>query len=264
MAILKHSDLLSQLASLKEAASKLPKDKDFSQKLRVLAEDFIRIAEAADTTTTPQLFDPAAPTQVGKFIAWTLLKQSRYGLLQVVEGTKFYGSGVYALYYRGSFAAYALISKLNVPLYVGKVDPGFPDAQVAREQGTKLWSRLNDHYRSISAAKSTLDVKDFDCRFLPVRSAWQNTAESYLIDVFKPVWNSEVGICFGIGKHGDSHETRGNARSPWDTVHEGRKWAWKPGNVPNSQSKEQIEELIKKHLKKVLPSIMEFLKTVES
>ncbi len=63
-------------------------------------------------------------------------------------------------------------------------------------------------------------------------------------------WNSEVGICYGFGKHGDSAETRSNTRSPWDTLHPGRKWAGK-GNKPNPLSAAKIAALIVAHLKKM-------------
>ena len=47
---------------------------------------------------------------------------------------RFYGSGVYALYYNGDFAAYRKISKREQPIYVGKVDPADPSAKMP---GTK-------------------------------------------------------------------------------------------------------------------------------
>jgi hypothetical protein len=60
---------------------------------------------------------------------------------------------------------------------------------------------------------------------LVVASGWQKAAEDYLINLFRPIWNSEIGLVFGIGKHGDAAETRVNKRSPWDTLHPGRIWA---------------------------------------
>ena len=92
-----------------------------------------------------------------------------------------------------------------------------------------------------------LNVADFECRYLVVKSAWQNTAETYLINGFMPVWNDEVGICFGIGKHGDSAATRKNTRSPWDTLHPGRKWAGTDNNTPNPMSSDEIKTQIANH-----------------
>lgn len=193
----------------------------------------------------PHVLDPSNPEVIGKLIAETLLVQPRHELSQV---SKFYGSGVYAIYYTGAFPAYDLITGTDKPIYVGKADPATSDAVSPSSQGITLWRRLQDHRKTISAAKTTLNIEDFECRFLVVKSAWQGTAESYLIDWFKPVWNNEVGICYGFGKHGDSAKTRSNTRSPWDTIHPGRKWAGK-GNKPNPLSSAQIAEMIVAHLK---------------
>lgn len=202
-----------------------------------------------DPVRQPSLvFDPSDPATIGILIAKTLLAQPRIPLTEIA-GSKFYGSGVYAIYYNGDFDAYGPVSKKDTPLYVGKVDPKFPTAYSVKEQGMKLYDRLNgDHARSIKAA-TNLNIEDFDCRYLVVKSAWQGTAETYLIDQLKPIWNNEVGICYGIGKHGDSAKTRSNKRSPWDTLHPGRSWAWKQGNVPNEFSADQIKIKIAEHFR---------------
>jgi hypothetical protein len=70
-----------------------------------------------------------------------------------------------------------------------------------------LQKRLLEHARSIRSASTTLDVTDFDCRFLVVQSGFQQAAEARLINFFKPIWNNECDICYGIGKHGDSSKT---------------------------------------------------------
>lgn len=195
----------------------------------------------------PHVLDPSDPEVIGRLIADTLLVQPRHKLSEV---EKFYGSGVYAIYYTGSFPAYDLITGTDKPIYVGKADPATSDAINPSSQGTRLWGRLQDHRKTISMAKTTLDIEDFECRFLVVKSAWQGTAEIYLINRFLPVWNNEVGICYGFGKHGDSAKTRSNTRSPWDTVHPGRRWAGK-GNKPHPLSAEKIAASIVGHLKKM-------------
>ncbi|MFN0044429.1 MAG: Eco29kI family restriction endonuclease, partial [Alphaproteobacteria bacterium] len=73
-------------------------------------------------------------------------------------------------------------------------------------------------------------------------------AEDYLIDLFKPIWNSEIGICYGFGKHGDAPETRANLRSPWDTLHPGRDWAHRDQNIRDAKSPDQITGKIAAHL----------------
>ncbi|MDD4891775.1 MAG: Eco29kI family restriction endonuclease [Phycisphaerae bacterium] len=209
-----------------------------------------KLCAALDPVRQPEVvFDPSQPEIVGKLIALTLLEQARHGLGQV---GKFYGSGVYAIYYRGGFSAYGPIRGKDTPIYVGKADPKSPDAKSATDQGLTLWRRLADHLKSITRAEN-LEVADFDCRYLVVKSAWQITAERYLIDRFKPVWNNEIGVCFGFGKHGDDPKTRSNKRSPWDTVHPGRAWAMSEGNVPGKLAADKILGLIREHFLKNPP-----------
>jgi len=202
------------------------------------------VAELDPVKQPSAVFDPADPKVMGELIARTLLIQPR---LPLADLQPFYGSGVYALYYQGDFPAYRRISGQDWPIYVGKADPADSKARSVEEQGARLARRLNDHVRSITPV-SNLKLQDFTCRFLVVKSAWQGTAELYLIDRFKPVWNNEVKVCFGFGKHGDSAGTRRNTRSPWDTLHPGRKWAWKKGNVDNPKSADEIATAVKEHL----------------
>ncbi len=197
----------------------------------------------------PHVLDPSDPEVIGRLIAETLLNQSREPLKSL---SRFYGSGVYAIYYKGDFDAYSLISGSDVPLYVGKADPATPGAINPKDQGTRLWGRLQDHRKNIVFAEN-LDINDFDCRYLVVKSAWQVTAETYLIEAFEPVWNSEVNICYGFGKHGDAAETRANTKSPWDTLHPGRKWA--KNSKDNPLSKDEIAEKIVDHLTRVVKKL---------
>ena len=197
----------------------------------------------------PVVFDPSDPDTVGTLIARTMLEQERIPLSSL---GKFYGSGVYAIYYRGDFSAYSPIRGTETPIYVGKADPATPGAATTEEQGDRLSRRLHDHYRSITNAEN-LSIEDFDSKHLVVKSAWQSTAETYLIDWFKPIWNKEIGICEGFGKHGDSAATRSNTRSPWDTVHPGRLWAKEERNVPNPLSPRQIKAKIAAHYRENPP-----------
>jgi hypothetical protein len=164
-------------------------------------------------------------------VVLALLAQDRV-LLTELRPT--YGSGVYAIYYTGPHPAYAEISNTETPIYVGKADPDEPRAASPRQQGVRLFSRLADHrdairevekYGSENQSPNLLKVNDFECRRLVCATNAQLVAERHLIDVFKPAWNSETKICFGISKHGDSSETRRNKMSPWDVLHPGRDWA---------------------------------------
>lgn len=191
----------------------------------------------------PTVLDPSDPETVGWLIAHSLLQQSR---LPLGDTERFYGSGVYAIYYTGAFPAYEAVTGTETPLYVGKADPTEPTAQTPEEQGDRLSNRLREHRRTLRKARN-LEITDFECRYLVVKSAWQNTAETYLINRFRPVWNNEIGLCYGFGKHGDSSATRRNTRSPWDTLHPGRSWALTPNTIPNEASSEEIIRRIREH-----------------
>src|SRR5579863_9731961 len=54
------------------------------------------------------VFDPSNPNVAGRIVAITMIAQPRKPLESV---EKFYGSGVYAIYYRGNFPVYKKISK---------------------------------------------------------------------------------------------------------------------------------------------------------
>ncbi|MCQ0990558.1 Eco29kI family restriction endonuclease [Jiella marina] len=195
-----------------------------------------------DPTELPDaFFDPAEPTLIGNFVALALVAQDRKPLKDL---GKFYGSGVYAIYYTGTESLYAPIAGTETPIYVGKADPqGNP--KTAIDQGTKLADRLNEHRRNINKV-SGIDLADFEYRALAVQTGYQAAAESHLIRMFQPIWNNETGILFGLGKHGDAATTRSNNRSPFDTMHPGRAWA--AGN-PAAKTVEAITEEVEAHFR---------------
>jgi hypothetical protein len=206
------------------------------------------VAARLDPIRRPTLmFDPSAPAASSHIVALALLGQHPEPLGRL---TRFYGSGVYAIYYKGQFSPYSRISDSDTPIYVGKARPKSSDAATAVQQGTSLHTRLAEHAQSIDEV-GNLDVEDFQCRFLVVRSGVEDAAESYLINLFKPVWNKEVRLAFGIGKHGDDAGTRGNRRSPWDTLHPGREWA--KGTREDQKSKDEILAALRDHFEAVPP-----------
>jgi hypothetical protein len=194
------------------------------------------------------VFDPGNPAVVGRFIALAMIAQTRTPLLDV---ERFYGSGVYAIYYIGDFSAYAPIKGAETPIYVGKADPAADTAKTSIEQGEKLSGRLKDHLRNIKKAEDTLRIEDFEYRSLVVQSGWQGAAEDYLIHLFNPIWNNETNICYGLGKHGDDPGTRSNLRSPWDTLHPGRDWAHRDPAMKDARSREQILNDLGRHFSTV-------------
>ncbi len=188
------------------------------------------------------VFDPGNPRTIGFFIALALTAQTRQTLESIDE---FFGSGVYAIYYNGDYSLYGPISKTETPIYVGQAAPGSKNARTPVEQGLRLAARLNEHRKNIRRAES-LSIEDFECRALVVQSGWETGAENYLIQLFKPVWNSQVKLIYGFGKHGDSANTRKNKRSPWDTLHSGRGWA-AAATLEDAKSPEQIAKKVQSH-----------------
>jgi hypothetical protein len=196
----------------------------------------------------PALFDPSNPKIIGRFTALALVAQAKRPLAEI---GRFYGSGVYALYYSGAFPIYAGLSGSETPIYVGKAGPATQGAQTARDQGERLAARLNDHRKNIAKATTTLDLNDFQARFLVVQSGWETAAEDYLIHLFRPIWNSEINILYGLGKHGDSAAIRANKRSPWDTLHPGRSWA--ADTIEDARSIARIEGEVVSHFERHAP-----------
>jgi len=221
------SEIRGELARLVELATEasLPSRRraQVETALRELAREAEAALEKVDPVAMPSIiFDPSNPRVVGRFTALALIAQERMPLSGI---GKFYGSGVYAIYYRRTFEPYLPLSGSETPIYVGQAAPAISHAHSARDQGPRLAARLNEHRKNIGKATTTLDIADFEARFLVVQSGWETAAEDFLIDLFRPIWNSETNILYGLGKHGDSAETRGNRRSPWDTLHPGRAWA---------------------------------------
>lgn len=216
--------------------------KRLSGEIRAAIVRLRKLAQEVDPIRQPPtVFDPYLPDVLGEFVGRTMQAQARVPLANVGN---FYGSGVYALYYRGDHPAYAPIRDTQTPIYAGKADPANTHAATPEEQGPRLAVRLADHAGSIRAAQN-LRIEDFDCRFLVVKSGLQKAAEDYLLAHFRPVWNQP--ICKGFGKHGDAATTRANTRSEWDTLHPGRAWALGDANVPNPKTPEQIIASILEH-----------------
>ena len=212
------------------------------------ASDLGALLAKLDPVARPRaLFDPGNPKTIGFFIALAMTAQPRRPLGEL---TDFYGSGVYAIYYRGNFDLYAPLAGSETPIYVGQAAPGNDHAQTPVEQGLRLAARLNEHRKNIVRAAESIDIADFDYRALVVQTGWETGAEDYLIRLFKPIWNSETKLVFGLGKHGDSAETRRNKRSPWDTLHAGRGWAGAEA-LEDAKSRDKIAEQLAAHFEKV-------------
>ncbi|MBZ5645483.1 MAG: Eco29kI family restriction endonuclease [Acidobacteriia bacterium] len=252
--------LSESLAAEEPSQLAAPRAKRVRQIITEAYDRLRKVMEDLDPIKHPGfVFDPSNPNVAGRIVGITMIAQDRKPLANV---ERFYGSGVYAIYYKGNFPAYAKITKREHPIYVGKADPADQAAKTAMEQGDRLSNRLNDHRKNIAKATTTLRLEDFEYRAIVVQTGWQTSAEDYLIHLFKPIWNSEVGICYGFGKHGDDPGTRANLRSPWDTLHPGRDWAHRDPKMKDAKPEKRIVEEISQHLAKYPPlgSIDEILR----
>lgn len=222
---------LEHLRSLLPALSRPAANKAMAELLALMGEIENTRASFDPIKDPGSSFDPTNPDTAGRLVALALIAQDKVPMARVART---YGSGVYAIYYSGAHPAYAAVSGTETPIYIGKADPKQADARTAREQGPQLYGRLSDHRRMIrtvgeyavaNGLPNPLRVEDFQCRRLVCATNAQLVAERHLIGTFKPVWNNEMSICWGISKHGDAAKTRKNKRSPWDVMHPGRSWA---------------------------------------
>lgn len=253
-------ELSESLAAEEPSQLPAPRAKRVRKTISEAYDKLRKVVEDLDPIKHPgYVFDPSNPNVAGRIVGVTMIAQPRKHLANI---ERFYGSGVYAIYYNGDFPAYSAITKREHPIYVGKADPAEAASKTAMEQGDRLANRLNDHRKNIAKATTTLRLEDFEYRALVVQTGWQTPAEDYLIHLFKPIWNSEMNICYGFGKHGDDPATRANLRSPWDTLHPGRDWAHRDPNMKDARPPERIIDDIREHLAKYPPlgSIDEILR----
>jgi len=189
------------------------------------------------------------PDAIARFYAFSLVNFDRVSLEDTAKN-RFYGSGIYAIYYVGTeIPSYLPLAESETPIYVGKAVPGDREAEYTEQQGPALWKRLREHLKSMRYGG--LNVSDFEIRYATVQSGMESAVEDFMIHLFKPIWNKEIKVCFGIGKHGDAATTRANKRSPWDTMHPGRAWA--DATIEDQSSRKDIEAKIITHFKKHPP-----------
>jgi len=175
-------------------------------------------------------------------------------VLTLPPPVSFHGRGVYAIYYIGSNPLYARYAELNrtayeFPIYVGKAVPkGWRQSRTsddANNQSSELFSRMRQHHNGLKLAPN-LNAEDFMCRFVIFEhtgSDMISTVEAALIKLNRPLWNTAVD---GFGNHDPGKGRYEQARSDWDVIHPGRKWADKCNGVP--KTKAVILAKIKTHL----------------
>jgi hypothetical protein len=156
--------------------------------------------------------------------------------------TRFFGCGVYALYYIGVHPLYERLSAINrlsydVPIYVGKAVPhGWRRGRVSDStlnQTSELHSRIMEHTQNVFLGDG-LSVNEFACRFVIFEeggSAMISTVEAALIKLFRPLWNTVVD---GFGNHTPGAGRFEQAKSDWDVLHFGRPFADRCSGIPKS------------------------------
>ncbi|OQB42428.1 MAG: Eco29kI restriction endonuclease [Candidatus Latescibacteria bacterium ADurb.Bin168] len=197
-------------------------------------------------------FNPLDKKNLGQSVTDALLEQTPTAL----PPGAFFGAGVYAIYYTGTFEPYLPLAALNAddefmwPIYVGKAVPAGTRKGtfgLESEPGQFLYKRLGEHASSIDQT-TNLSLGDFSCRFLVVDDIWIPLAESLLIARFNPLWNSCLD---GFGNH-DPGGGRSNQKvSDWDVIHPGRAWAAKL--APSMLNQEDLEHRVAHHFAQTLP-----------
>ena len=163
-------------------------------------------------------YNPLNVDELGRSAARKLMD---YPAVALPPGEQFAGGGVYTIYYRGAFHAYADLA--DEPIYVGKADwPGKRQGHRSDQQAKAvLYGRLKHHAQTIRQAEN-LEPGDFLCRWLVLDPVWISLTEQVLIAEYKPIWNVIVD---GFGIHDPGRGRYNQRRSQWDTLHPGRPWA---------------------------------------
>lgn len=197
------------------------------------------------------VYNPLDKINLGKSVADALLAQPVHALGDIPP---FEGAGIYVIYYRGSFPAYAPIAAANAedahwPIYIGKAIPsgGRKGASLtASARGKALYNRLAEHrdsIRDVERGSGTLSVADFQARYLTVDDIWIPLGESLLIARFRPIWNRELD---GFGNHDPGSGRYNGLRPLWDHLHLGRQWATRCAE--RTETIAEIEDRIARYL----------------
>ena len=177
----------------------------------------------------PRSYTPLDYASLSETLARELMSAD---LIPLVEVEKFYGNGVYALFYSGNFPAYREMADINysepgtLPIYIGKASPKTlkgndldASAVDARQSGSALYERVAQDHRSSIEKAINLDVKHFACKMLVLNAVWVPLTESALIGRYVPIWNS---ILPGFGNHAPGVGRKDGKISRWDILHPGR------------------------------------------
>jgi len=198
-----------------------------------------------------EVYNPLDKINLGKSVADALLARPVHPIDAIPP---FEGAGIYVIYYRGPFPAYAPIAAANAeearwPIYIGKAIPsgGRKGASLtASARGRSLFNRMSEHrdsIRDVERGSGTLAVADFQVRYLTVDDIWIPLGESLLIVRFRPIWNRELD---GFGNHDPGGGRYNGLRPLWDHLHPGRQWATRCAE--RSETLAEIEQRLANYL----------------
>ncbi|MFD0272677.1 Eco29kI family restriction endonuclease [Kitasatospora sp. NPDC059646] len=166
---------------------------------------------------TPNSFDPLSTEQIANTICETFERQPLVSMTHEIP--RFEGSGLYALYYRGtSVDLYSPLAHLQIPVYAGQaLSSNSATGEKVREK-FPLHSRLKQHRLSI--IEGGLPIAEFRFRALLLPDVHADLGENGLRVGYQPIWNSRLK---GFGSKEQGATTRKSKKSMWDTVHDGRR-----------------------------------------
>lgn len=177
---------------------------------------------------TPHPYDPLDYGNLARNVVRALIEQPCTGL----PPAAFEGVGVYALYYVGDLDCYRGKRGEDIPIYVGSAVPaGKRKGGKETTAGRTLHKRLVQHAKSLQQVEN-LRLEDFRCRYLVVVPVWIELAERFLIEHYRPAWNTLID---GFGNHAPGAGRKDMKRPRWDILHPGRGWAkrLKPAETPS-------------------------------
>lgn len=198
-------------------------------------------------------YNPLDRVNLARSVELALLSEP---LSELPPKAPFVGAGLYALYYLGSYPAYAAIAPPacgagEVPIYVGRAIPrgarAGGDGLSPTTTEPVLYHRLFEHAASLGQVQN-LNLADFRCRYLVVDDIWVPLAEALMIQHYQPVWNQ---VLQGFGNHDPGGGRRQGARPDWDEVHPGRRWAIR--QAPARRTSQESLARIQAHLAAVRP-----------
>lgn len=187
----------------------------------------------------PGPYNPLAESNLARQVADAIERQP----LRALMPDRFYGSGLYALYYHGDFGLYRPITNSAIPIYVGKAAARSTRIGAVDSGTAKLWGRIAKHARSLDQADN-LTAADFFCRYLVTSDVWIVLGEQGLLAEYGPLWNVTLD---GFGNNDPGRGRYDQAVSSWDTLHPGRPWVQNL-TQPNPLSHAEIEAKVRRAL----------------